>query len=386
MEALHNAPAAAWTPDQGPGIVLDGLIAQIDSDQYEVRESATRALVESDEIRLADLELILQTRKLSLEQRQRLTTAARDRFVNSPRAGMGVQFFLVLHTRVIVDKMVETFPAAKVLEPGDLIVEINGERLEGPSAQAAIRRNIICRDPGDELDVVIRRGEQRLRLRVPLGDYSKLQNNRFFTLGELMSAWETRSADYSQSPMPIAVANAPAPGKWPRHEDPNQDLFDQPLRPRAIARQVVALSPRIVGGGMARQTALEGQPAQATMPAQQQLVIIRNGNVIVADPRRGFAQVQQGFVDAPNGAPMTVAEELSVLANQERLLREARAKLPGDGAEGGAVQDPLPGGGPLAISDLDRRLATIRKVQTAIKAEEAERRQSSQAQGEEAGN
>jgi PDZ domain-containing protein len=64
---------------------------------------------------------------------------------------------------VLVTSVSSDVPAAKVLQPGDVIVTVDGVRVRTPTQ---LRARIGRREPGDELALTVRRGPKRIETRV----------------------------------------------------------------------------------------------------------------------------------------------------------------------------------------------------------------------------
>lgn len=203
--AAGDAVAGEAKPD------LDGLLKDLDADDLATREEATRALATNTTLTMNELEALLGRPGLSPEQTTRLLTAARDRFVRSPRAALGVQFENPAAGPVVIARTFERFPAAGMLKAGDEIVAVEGRSTT--AGWASFRPTIICRDPGDTLRMEIRRGGENIVLDAPLGRYSDLPQGRTLTAEELLRAWEARSAGYASSGGRggVAVAVEPEP-------------------------------------------------------------------------------------------------------------------------------------------------------------------------------
>lgn len=65
--------------------------------------------------------------------------------------------------RIVVVTVFEESPADGVLEPGDVIVSVDGTKVTEPAEVAEI---VTDREPGDEVDFLIRRGDEELSLTV----------------------------------------------------------------------------------------------------------------------------------------------------------------------------------------------------------------------------
>lgn len=191
------APGAAGQP---AAPTLDEIVTLLGSSDVRARETATDVLASDDRFTSEDLAHVAERTELSVEQRQRLLEAARQRFMGTPRAALGVRFSpTVLRERVVIERTFPQFPSSKVLEPGDLIVEVEGEKLRGYDSQLVLGGHIISRDPGQTLSLIVRRGEQKLSLEIELGRFSDLQGSQLDE-ERMNRAWEVRSRGLRWSP------------------------------------------------------------------------------------------------------------------------------------------------------------------------------------------
>ncbi len=150
------------------------LIADLGSSDIVKREDAMRILSADQSLTLTQLEALLKDPDLSAEQRCRISHAAKQRFMNAPKPAMGVRFDSRLPDRVAIDTVYKDFPAATLLEPGDIIVSCMGEKLHSRGAWVQLGAHIFSREPGDVVSIVVRRGANKLTLDVPLGSYADL--------------------------------------------------------------------------------------------------------------------------------------------------------------------------------------------------------------------
>jgi hypothetical protein len=228
---------------------LEQLVTDLGSEDFEKREAATIALALNQDLPLSTIEAFLSRPGLSPEQRARLLVAAREAFVRSPRAAMGVEFRLEETERAIIARAIDGFPSKMVVKEGDEIVEINGVPAANGLGRSIFRPIIISRDPGDVLHLKVRRrveatGEVAVvPLEVPLGRYDDLRGNGnlFNRAADLVASWRVRSAPYMAQPgtggQPGAAAIAPGiPAEvWERGEG-------QPRRGRGSPTRGDALS------------------------------------------------------------------------------------------------------------------------------------------------
>ena len=188
--------AASPAPAEEIPVRVQQVIERLDSDDASVRERATEELQRAvvNRSRLVTPELIgelLRAPALSPEQRTRLILVDRALFEDSPKPGMGVRFVATGPEGVVIDGTVAGFHAADVLRSGDLVLTADGRRL---TQQIDLRTAILSHDPGDEVALTVRRGEEVLEVKVELGELTNLGNGgRVPGEYELEQAWAWRA-------------------------------------------------------------------------------------------------------------------------------------------------------------------------------------------------
>lgn len=355
--AAHAQPAPAR---------LKSLVADLNSEEISRREEAMEAL--SGAATLAQLEELLKDSDLTAEQRCRIAEAAKQRFMNSPRPAMGVQFDSRLPDRVSLSHVYDKFPSAQLLEPGDIIVSCNGEKLRSRSAWVQLGAHIFSREPGESVSLVVRRGAQKLNIEVPLGTYGDLpagNNNNAASAPRidderLQRAWELRCSRYApaeRAPIDAKIAD----DDWRTDELPAQSQKLSRYKPQL---STTYRPPRLVAGGEPRggeQTAEE-----LLMLAQQD---VRGVNAAV---NRAWAQqqLQQRQMLAMEGMAIiqTTAQELSSLNTRRDMLERQLDDLKMPGATKPEQMVQLEVRYKMQIDELAR----VKKQIEAIKAEAAE--------------
>lgn len=368
-------PNAQLGDDPTQAALVESLVQQLDSADWGERDIADTTLRNISLLTLKDLEKILAERQLSTEQRARLMDIAQLKFVTSPRAAMGIGFFTEVDNRVILERTMERFPAFSILQPGDMIVSVNGIALKGPLSRRTIQSQIISRDPGDALHLVIRRGAEKLEVDVPLGSYENLTQGGT-SLGILIRAWNARINRFAPEVTRASVEGVPENCAWRRVR------AGQTRGAGAIAPPTEAAPPgsrftsiRPAGGGASRQVGADGLEWNA-MGAQ---VIFRNNRGIVVDPRRGFAaQAQMGGFDpfdTPIPAPESDAQIVKRLESiEQRLAAETEGADDNPGAENVVVRpNPVQPANPFGASiPPAEQLRIVRRAIAAIRAQQAE--------------
>lgn len=174
----------AEPPDAG---AVAGLIDELGSDSWAARETATATLMTIGSLAQDEILAAMARADLSTEQRLRLTRVAAARFRNEPLGGLGVSFGNSSEGGVQIQAVVNGFPAAQILRAGDVILAIDDEMVGG---QDHVRAEILSREPGTLLPVLVRRDRTVLDLRLPLGAYANLDGAA--ALDEMTVAWAMR--------------------------------------------------------------------------------------------------------------------------------------------------------------------------------------------------
>lgn len=340
------------------------LVGLLESKDFGERESATKKLREDERLTFKQVEALLQdpASRISVEARVRLLSVGHDLFVKEDRAALGFQFGGQLSGRVVVSNTFPKFPAYKKLEPGDMIIEVAGVPVSGRGGTSGLQSIIVSRDPGDQLDMVIRRGAEKVRLSVELGRYNDLDQagmmgNPNVQRGpnpELVErAWRVRSQSLGGLSKDVVKF------------DIDPDHFSQTSRERRQELIYKRLQsgddrPIPVGGGTNRGAGINvdgGRGAVVTMNR-------RIGQLRVA-------QVQGGWNDQDLDWAMpkqTPAEELRILT-QSRVQAEAELKSITTNAEQFDSADNRIG---MKI-EIEKRLKMIDRQRQAVEAEIAER-------------
>lgn len=340
---------------------LARLIDQLNTGDFKARTQADRDLFDDQAITLPMLEQALKDRgaQSTIDTRLRLTSAARVRFMQSPRAAMGIQFWQNrnLPGRVVIERTFPEFKISKVLEPGDMIVEADGVSLKGPLAQRRLQALIVSHDPGDVVPLTVRRGAHRLDLKAELGERETLPNASFVDPTVMERAWQVRSESYV-APGSDPIVPPVGAKEWNVNPLPSTRID----RATARAKGVAGLGPSVVGGGMARGA------DEINDPLGQQLVL---GNL----RRNGQIVINNGLVwIAPQADPM-IEPDLPVQTPQQELadLQRARAQATGAIAQNRNPRKPVPDGQLDILQDfVARDVAMIDKQIAAIKAEMTE--------------
>lgn len=172
------------------------IVELLDADDWSVRQGATEMLAQDRAIGLRQLETILRNEDLSAEARLRLETIARERFMNSPRAAVGMSWQSQSSPRfgVVVASLEDGFDAARVLRVGDRIVEAQGRPVRDWDR---FRAQILSNDPGEVFPVQVVRDGVTRSLEFKLGSYARLNSTRELEVGLLEEAWQVRASSFT---------------------------------------------------------------------------------------------------------------------------------------------------------------------------------------------
>jgi hypothetical protein len=250
-------------------------IAELDSSVLRVRESAMSALRNSPLLTLDQLEGVLSGERLSPEQFNRLGVLAKERFVSSPRAALGVQFddFGARSSEgVPIARTIEGFDSVRVLKSGDVMYAMSGVRV---TSLEDARKIITSHDPGERMTIHLFRNGEPLIVRATLGNFEDLERrpergrnvgvgggggNRGGRGSDVMdAAWEIRLARVMGTKMERAEAIDPGVGVAEYSAMEGElgrvvDLQEKRERVKTVARQdgmgeEVDRGPGIVAGG-----------------------------------------------------------------------------------------------------------------------------------------
>lgn len=343
---------------------LAKLIEELQSPDFKTRCRADRTLNEDTGISLSQIELAIKQHgdDLTLDTRERLCSAARGRFNQTPRAAMGIQFWMNsnLRDRVVIERTFPKFDSNTKLEDGDMVVEADGVKIGGPTARTRFQSVIVSHDPGDVIPLVVRRGEQKLDTEVKLGRRDELENNPGVTPDILDRAWRVR-ADSILRPEQAAIRPPVVPQDWSDRQTTAQIRVE---RLAARRKGPTPGGPTLVGGGMPRGA---DQLNDQLDPRQYAGAFRRNGQVIIINnmvfaPGIGVVGGFDPMAEA-NYPPMKPQEELAELtrARGQHAMGEAKAGLvrrPGaDGRGGVVIMQNMPG---RELQIIDKQIAAIR--------------------------
>lgn len=198
---------------------VERAILDLASDDFARREAACVALTDESLCTEAQLIDALKNRAMLAEQRARVLTTLRDRFLRSERAAVGISMETV-EEGVRISQLHEPFPARAILQPNDVILEISGRRLaldprDPLTPTARLQIEILAHSPGERARMRIQRADETLELDVPLGSRADLPAPPAPTFGvsdAMDAAWRARMqrlgvAESTEPPI-VALARA----------------------------------------------------------------------------------------------------------------------------------------------------------------------------------
>lgn len=213
-----GGPGPDWggAPAVPAGVSLEELVDRLGSAVYAQRESAMAQLRNRWGLRVAEIAQAMERPGLSAEQLVRLEQIAFEVYMRTPRGAMGVQF-QNFNAQLNVDpeelrivQVSDGFPAKNVLQPDDVILGIDGHEVQRRSLEGALRPRVISRDPGEVIQVTVRRSGERVTLPVELGSWETFDRNRALASGplsdqDLAQGWQVRREGLPQAGVQLPV-------------------------------------------------------------------------------------------------------------------------------------------------------------------------------------
>lgn len=233
-------------------------IGALAGDDLAARDAAVRRIATDPNCSLADLEqCLVGPERPAPEAAERLLRLAKRRFMETPRAAMGVQFsrFDAGVGGVEINGTVRGFESEAVLRPGDVIRSIGGM----PTAsQAAARCAIVSREPGERVTLdVLRRGEA-LQVSLSMGSFAELSNAVGLDGATLEAAWNVRCKRLGTRGEEPAVATGLDTARWVELEHEELRRREDAMTPKGKPQELVATPAEpfeVVPGGSVRVTA-----------------------------------------------------------------------------------------------------------------------------------
>lgn len=374
------------------GEMLDDVLYRLNADDLQTRDSATselRALI-SDTSDPAKAEFsrhfeqvsaeALRTRDLTLEQRVRLMDVLRDRFFQTPRGAMGVQFVQpqVRPQGVELGQVIGGFPAAEqgLLRAGDVITAVDGVSLIGQEmaqlnpvgmnrASERLRHVVISHDPDELIELTLVRplnlnapqnpqqppefavrgggdlitegpGKNAavITVQVPLGSFERLRSGGNLDPNTLEGAWRQRAERLGIPEIEIPTLGTPLTlRQWMTHARAADQSPPMLLAARGGAganeRQPHAA---LVSSGNAQQLDLRQVPApiEVRMQRMARQAQLRANNIEIkkeapAAPAEDIMSMLQ-TVGALNRQRDTLLQQAADPTTTEKRRREAAAE------------------------------------------------------------
>lgn len=252
---------------------FDRLLLDLDSPDLKTRELASERLGVMPGLTLDDvLKRLARPDELAPEQARRLERIASRLFQSAPKAGLGVQFGRQNAARgVQIEATVDPvrFPAATILKPGDFIAEVRGRPVRSPDD---LRAAILSHLPGETMPTVILRGEERLELDLPLGNFDLLGRTERINAEMARRCVLARLERWEDVPFEReALGDDVTPSAWAEAGN----ALERRMQRRSRGRQELGISI----GGTAR---IDPQDADAGLPLGE---LVENLDTSAFDPR-----------------------------------------------------------------------------------------------------
>lgn len=191
---------ASWRDER---VDVAALIAELESPDFVDRELASHALQNLNTVTLADLEAALTVDELTLEQRRRVSAAARMRFLTEPRAAMGINLGQITDLGLPITGTTRGFDSTTKLRAGDIITSIDGLEIR---SLRDLQVSIIANAPGTVVPVRFLRDGGAMETALELGAWRDLpQASSRPQIEVLEMAWRHRSRAYRSLTEPETV-------------------------------------------------------------------------------------------------------------------------------------------------------------------------------------
>ncbi|QQS08851.1 MAG: PDZ domain-containing protein [Phycisphaerales bacterium] len=171
-ELEKDSPSVAAPAAKPPTFDLETLVAQLDSPALTDRQKAGDSLHAQSLVVLMGL---LTRDSLTLEQRTRLELTARSKFMQGPRAALGVRWNANDPGGATILSTEPAFDCSKVLQAGDIIVRIGDVDI---AAVGSLPPAILSYSPDDRVEIRFLRNDKKCVGTVIMGDFRTLANQR----------------------------------------------------------------------------------------------------------------------------------------------------------------------------------------------------------------
>jgi hypothetical protein len=227
---------------------------------------------------------------------------AYKRFCAEPRAAMGIQSPVqdLSQHGMVLGMIMPNFPCSEVLRVNDRLLSVDGQQIADISD---MQRVVFAHDPGDEVAVSLQRDGATLHLKVKLGRYLDLKDNKGNPqqlLPEMLErAWEFRASTYPEPKQP-PIESGLSSADWRRdfqleREDGGDPTEDPRLAwDQARFKDMEPGEAAMVAAGEARGAMqpmrLSAQQANGLGPNFR--VLPGNGQILIPDPRQDVLRNQ----------------------------------------------------------------------------------------------
>ncbi|MFG0283713.1 MAG: PDZ domain-containing protein [Phycisphaerales bacterium JB039] len=320
LAAAGLAAASAAQPlAPEPDDKLAPLIDALESDEWAVRQHAEDALrLALDD--LGALEDALETidRDLSPEARRRLNILGESAFFRSERPGVGISFEAAPDGIRIIST-VDGFDAADKLRAGDVILSFGGLAIGN---EDAMRTAIMVHDPGDEVEITLRRNNELVKLDLRLGWFRDLNPDRARQpdRSAMRRAWTERAGRKLAGPDTVVDLGLDE-SLWRRADDVANQARSELYRQRGRSERL--LTPGVAGPGSALrpQGFIGGARSNNRVGLHPQEVLRQ------IDDRIGAITLRIAELEASAAAPDLDPREVGRIELEIQRLREARVEL-----------------------------------------------------------
>jgi hypothetical protein len=143
---------------------LRAVVHQLEDPSFEVREQATKKLIEMAPDKMQLYAMLAPGSDLSPEQRYRLLAALREHLLKSPRGAVGISMEPVQQMmggplEIRVTDLLPGLPAERVLKVNDRITHVDDQPL---FAYDDLQFRVQCKRPGDKVALIIKRPRTEL--------------------------------------------------------------------------------------------------------------------------------------------------------------------------------------------------------------------------------
>ena len=137
------------------------LVNQLEHPSFEVREQASRTLIESAPDKMQLYAILVQDGSLSAEQRYRILHALRESLVRTPRGALGISMQPMPmnelgQIEIRVTDLLPGLPAERVLKVGDRIIQVDDRPL---TAFDDLQFRVQSKKPGETVSLTVRRAQ-----------------------------------------------------------------------------------------------------------------------------------------------------------------------------------------------------------------------------------